>query len=219
MRRTSRASAKRGSAPPEEQQRLELVQADLRKFLDASLERMEQAISRIQRFTNLDRAEMQVVDVNELLEDIIALAETPSDSSDIFVKRESEELPSLLCHRQTLTTALSSLFRYAVEAARRKGEGGEVRLFPRSVEDRLEVHIEDNGGGLSEESLSRLFDPGFQIAKGRVAAGNWTLFSAREAIRDQGGEIDVSSVIGKGTTFVVSLPRTPGPPKRGAPSS
>jgi signal transduction histidine kinase len=214
-----RAAAKRGSAPPEEQQRLELVQADLRKSLDASLERMEQAISRIQRFTNLDRAEMQVVDVNELLEDIIALAETPSDSSDIFVKRESEELPSLLCHRQTLTTALSSLFRYAVEAARRKGEGGEVRLFPRSVEDRIEVHIEDNGGGLSEESLSRLFDPGFQIAKGRVAAGNWTLFSARQAIRDQGGEIDVSSVIGKGTTFVVSLPRTPGPPKRGAPSS
>ena len=210
-----RAAAKRGSAPPEEQQRLEFVQADLRKSLDGSLERMEQVISRIQRFTNLDRSEMQVVDVNELLEDIVALAKTPSDASDVSVKRESEELPSLLCHRQTLTTALSSLFRYAVEAARQKGEGGEVRLFPRSVEDRIEVHIEDNGGGMSEESLSRLFDPGFQIAKGRVAAGNWTLFAARQAIRDQGGEIDVSSVVGKGTTFVVSLPRTPAPPKTG----
>jgi signal transduction histidine kinase len=204
-----RAAAKQGSAPPEEQQRLELVQADLRKSLDASLARMEDVISRIQRFTNLDRSEMQAVDVNEVLEDIVALGETARDSSYVSVKLESADMPSLLCHRQTLTTALSSLFRYAVEAARRKGEGGEVRLVPRSIEDRLEVHIEDNGGGLPEEKLARLFDPGFQIASGRVAAGNWTLFAARQAILDQGGEIRVTSVVGKGTTFVVSLPRTP----------
>ncbi|HEX9724160.1 MAG TPA: FHA domain-containing protein [Vicinamibacteria bacterium] len=206
-----RAAAKQGSAPPEEQERLELVQADLRKSLDASLARMEEVISRIQRFTNLDRSEMQVVDVNEILEDIVALGETARDSSGISVKVESAEVPSLLCHRQTLTTALSSLFRFAVEAARRKGESGEVRLFPRSIEDRLEVHIEDNGGGMPEEKLARLFDPGFQIASGRVAAGNWTLFAARQAILDQGGEIRVSNVVGRGTTFVVSLPRTPAP--------
>ncbi|MGH9461847.1 MAG: GAF domain-containing protein [Vicinamibacteria bacterium] len=206
-----RAAAKRGTALPEEQQRLELVQADLRKSLDASLARMEEIISRIQRFTNLDRSEMQAVDVNEVLEDIVALGETAGDSSDVSVKLESADVPSLLCHRQTLTTALSSLFRYAVEAARRKGDGGEVRLVPCSISGRLEVHVEDNGGGMPDEKLARLFDPGFQIASGRVAAGNWTLFAARQAILDQGGEIRVSSVLGKGTTFVVSLPRTPAP--------
>jgi signal transduction histidine kinase len=206
-----RAAAKQGSAAPEEQKRLELVQADLRKSLDASLARMEELISRIQRFTNLDRSEMQAVDVNEVLEDIVALGETGSACSDVTVKLESAEVPSLLCHRQTLTTALSSLFRYAVEAARRKGERGEVRLAPRFIEDRLEVHIEDNGGGIPDENLARLFDPGFQIASGRVAAGNWTLFAARQAIVDQGGEIRVSNAVGKGTTFVVSLPRTPAP--------
>lgn len=206
-----RAAAKQGSAPPEEQRRLELVQEDLRKSLDASLERMEEVISRIQRFTNLDRAEMQVVDVNELLQDVVALAETPGDHESISIKVEPADVPCLLCHRQTLTTAISSLFRYAAEAARRTGEGGEVRLFPRSIEDRLEVHIEDNGEGMSADRLSGLFDPGFQIARGRVAAGNWTLFAARQAIQHQGGEIRVQSELGKGTTFVVSLPRTPVP--------
>lgn len=204
-----RATAKRGSAPPEEQQHLEQVQAELRKSLDACVLRMEEGIARIQRFTNLDRSEVQAVDVNEVLEDIVALARTAGDSRDISVKLEPKEVPSLLCHRQTLTTALSSLFRYAVESARGNEKEGCVRLFPSSLEDRLEIHIEDNGGGMSNDVLARLFDPGFEIAKGRVAAGNWTLFAARQAMMDQGGEIRVSSVQGKGTTFVVSLPRTP----------
>ena len=204
-----RAAAKRGSAPPEEQQHLEQVQADLKKSLDACLLRMEEGIARIQRFTNLDRSEVQAVNVNELLEDMVALADKAGDSRDISVHHDATEVPSLICHRQTLTTALSSLFRYAVESARRNKKEGVVRLLSRSSGDRLEVRIEDNGGGISDEALARLFDPGFQIARGRVAAGNWTLFAARQAIVDHGGEIRVSSVPGKGTTFVVSLPRTP----------
>jgi len=201
-----RAAAKRGSAPPEEQRRLELVQEDLRRSLDASLERMEQVIARIQRFTNLDRAEVQTVDLNELLEDIVALADPPLESTGIDVKLDWGRLPPFLCHRQSLTSAFSSLIRYAMEACRRNGDSGQVRISTRTMDDRVEVHIEDNGPGTSREGLARLFDPGFQIAKGRIATGNWSLFTARQVIRDQGGEIRVSSVPGKGTSFVVSLP-------------
>jgi len=93
-----------------------------------------------------------------------------------------------------------------MEACRRNGDGGQVRISTRTMDDRVEVHIEDNGPGTSREGLARLFDPGFQIAKGRIATGNWSLFTARQVIRGQGGEIRVSSAPGKGTSFVVSLP-------------
>ncbi len=86
-----RAAARRGSAPPDEQERLEAVQADLRKSLDASLERMEQVISRIQRFTNLDRAEVQEVDLNELLSDVVALAAVPAT----IIERQPREFASI----------------------------------------------------------------------------------------------------------------------------
>jgi signal transduction histidine kinase len=52
-----------------------------------------------------------------------------------------------------------------------------------------------------------LFDPAaFHVSAGRVAAGNWSLFSCRQIIREHGGEIDVQSEESKGTTVVVTLP-------------
>jgi signal transduction histidine kinase len=201
------AAARQGSAPPEEQSRLESVQADLKKSLDASLERMEEVISRIQRFTGLDRAEMQSVDVNELLGDVMALAEAPTRGGGVEVELASGTVPPVFCHRQSLSAAFSSLLRYAMEACQQRADGdGRIQLSIGSRGEMVEVRIEDNGGGIPPDELARLFDPGFQIAEGRVSTGNWSLFTARQVIQEQGGEIRVSSEIGKGTTFLVTLP-------------
>ena len=121
-----RAAAKRGSASPEEQARLEAVQVDLKKSLDASLERMEQVIARIQRFTNLDRAEVQAVDLNELLSDVEGARGGAHPSK--FNWRPTE-LPLVHCHRQSLSASFSSLLRYASEASRQaEGAGKVLRL-------------------------------------------------------------------------------------------
>jgi signal transduction histidine kinase len=197
-----RAAAKKGSAPPEEQSRLEAVQADLRKSFDQSLERMEEVISRIQRFTNLDRSEIQSVDLNELLSDVIALAEVPS----VEVQLASEALPRVLCHRQSLSTAFSSLLRYAMEGCQQNPDGRKIEISTHAQGDRVEIRLQDDGRGMPPEDVARLFDPAFQIAEGRISAGNWSLFTARQVVQEQGGEILVSSEPGKGTTFVVSLP-------------
>ncbi len=198
------AAARQGSAPPEEQSRLESVQADLKKSLDASLARMEEVISRIQRFTGLDRAEMQAVDLNELLGDVVALAEAPGG---VEVELASGTVPPVFCHRQSLSAAFSSLLRYAMEACQQRADGDRrIQLSIGSRGETVEVRIEDNGGGIPPDELARLFDPGFQIAEGRVSTGNWSLFTARQVIQEQGGEIRVSSEIGRGTTFLVTLP-------------
>ena len=197
-----RAAVRRGSAPPEEQARLEAVQADLKKSLDASLERMEQVIARIQRFTNLDRAEVQAVDLNELLSDVVALAEEPS----VEIHLTTSELPLVHCHRLSLSASFSSLLRYASEACRQTEGAGKVAVSTEASGERIEVRIQNNGNGLAPDEVGRLFDPAFQIADGRISAGNWSLFTARQVIQELGGEIRVASELGKGTTFVVTLP-------------
>jgi signal transduction histidine kinase len=197
-----RAEAKRGSASPDEQARLEAVQADLKKSLDASLERMEQVIARIQRFTNLDRAEVQAVDLNELLSDVVALAEEPS----VEIQLATNELPLVHCHRQSLSASFSSLVRYASEASRQTEGAGKVSVSTEASGERIEVRIQNNGNALARDEVGRLFDPAFQIADGRISAGNWSLFTARQVIQELGGEIRVVSDLDKGTTFVVTLP-------------
>ncbi|HXV59722.1 MAG TPA: ATP-binding protein [Vicinamibacteria bacterium] len=197
-----RAAARRGSATSEERGRLEAVQADLRKSLDAALERMEEVIGRIQRFTNLDRAEVQTVDLNELLSDVVALAQEPS----IDIELRSVPLPSIRCHRQSLSSSLTGLLRCAIEACRRNDAYGKIVITTEASGDRLVIRIEDNGGGMTPDQVTRLFNPAFQIADGRISTGDWGLFTARQVVQKQGGEIRVHSQLGKGSTFVVSVP-------------
>ncbi|HSF14540.1 MAG TPA: GAF domain-containing protein [Vicinamibacteria bacterium] len=197
-----RAAARRGSATPEERGRLEAVQADLRKSFDAALERMDEVIGRIQRFTNLDRAEVQAIDLNELLSDIVALAREPS----IGIELHSAPLPSIRCHRQSLSSSLTGLLRCAIAACRQNDAYGTIVITTEAMGDRIEIRIEDNGGGMTPDQVTRLFNPVFQIADGRISTGDWSLFTARQFVQKQGGEIRVHSQLGKGSTFVVSVP-------------
>ncbi len=182
---------------------MEAVQADLRKSLDQSLERMEQVISRIQRFTNLDRSETQAVDLNELLSDVVALMDAPS----VEVLLALEELRPVLCHRQSLSTAFSwfaSLCDGRPASKIRIAGRSRSPLTPTETSWRF-------GSGTTVVGCRprnwRVFSiRGFQIAEGRISAGNWSLFTARQVVQEQGGEIRVSSEPGKGTAFVVSLP-------------
>jgi sensor histidine kinase regulating citrate/malate metabolism len=60
---------------------------------------------------------------------------------------------------------------------------------------------------MSEEELRNVFNPAsFRVSGQRIAAGNWSLFSCRQIIQEHGGDVDISSAPGEGTTVRVSLP-------------
>jgi signal transduction histidine kinase len=83
--------------------------------------------------------------------------------------------------------------------------GGIVRISA-AVEDdgqRLDISIVDAGAGMTEEDLKRLGEPFFTKRRGGIGLG----FSlARRVIIEHGGEVQVTSQQGRGTTVVVSLP-------------
>jgi signal transduction histidine kinase len=206
----TRVSEKKDSASPGEQPRMAALEADLRGTLDASINRMNQVISRIQRFTNLDRAEVQSVNLNELLNDVIALADTRSDEGNVAIEISSEALPPVICRPRHLNMVFSNLLNNALEACRRNsGRPGRIRISTSVRDPMIEIQLEDNGAGMSSEELAHVFEPGFQVHHGRVMTGNWSLFSSRQIVRQQGGDIRLSSEPKKGTTVVVSLPPQP----------
>lgn len=197
-----RAASKKGSASADEKHRLEEVQADMRESLNVSLARMQEVIQRIQRFTNLDRSEIHAVDMNELISDMISFVEAPS----VEIKLTSEPIPKVFCHRQSMNSVFSSLLHFVLETCQQESEDQKIEISLSASSEIIEVCIEDNGRGMSPEDVGRLFDPGFQIEEGRISAGNWKLFTAQQVIQEQGGEIRVSSKLGRGTTFVIVLP-------------
>jgi signal transduction histidine kinase len=159
-------------------------------------------VARMQRFTNLDRAEVQQVNLNDLLGDVCAIVQ-PQAGDKVAVRLDLSPIPLLVCRPQQLSVVFSSLLNNALGAL---DNGGRIAVCTRRNETVVEVEIHDNGRGVAAEQLRTIFDPGFRVSEDRVSTGNWSMFSARQIVREHGGEIRIASEQGRGTTVTVILP-------------
>lgn len=188
--------------PGAEQQRLVILQNDLRRSIRESTDRLKEIVARMQRFTNLDKAEVQLANVNEILSDVTSLLE-PSWRGKAKVDMNLQPVPDLVCRPQQLSAVFSGLLGNAVEAT---NGNGRVSVATREDGENVVIEIADNGHGLPPEELRNIFDPGFRVRDGRVASGNWSMFTSRQIIREHGGDITLSSAPGQGTCVQVMLP-------------
>ena len=195
-------AARQATSPPEQQQRLVVLQNDLRKSIRESTERLKGIVARMQRFTNLDKAEVQSANVNEIISDVIALLE-PTFKDRAQVELKLNPVPELICRPQQLSAVFSSLLGNAIDASE---ADARVCLSTFVHDGHVVTRIQDNGRGLEPEQAANIFDPGFRVSAGRVSTGNWSMFSSRQIIREHGGDIDLKSSPGKGTCVDVKLP-------------
>lgn len=195
-------AGRQATSRPEEQQRLVPLQADLRRSIQESAQRLRELIGRMQRFTNLDQAEVEPSDLNAIIRDVAGLID-PRERGDAHVELRLQQLPPVLCRPQQMSAVFSSLIQNAVQAV---NGHGHVVVSTASRENMVEVRIEDNGRGLSSDELATIFDPGFRESGGRMAAGNWSMFNSRQIVREHGGDIAISSNQGKGTEVTITLP-------------
>lgn len=89
-------------------------------------------------------------------------------------------------------------------------DGGRISLRLHDLGDRAEITITDNGVGIPEEDLPHLFERFYRVEKARSSDKGGTglgLAIAKEFAAAHGGDIRVSSIVGKGTTFTVTLPK------------
>ena len=88
--------------------------------------------------------------------------------------------------------------------------GGKVTLTQTSDEDTVTVTVSDTGCGMSEETMSRIFDKFYQGDTSHSGEGNGLgLALSLKVIELAGGAISVRSEPGKGTAFTVSLRAEP----------
>jgi signal transduction histidine kinase len=195
-------AAKQATAPPTEQQRLVLLQADLRRSIQQSVNRLKQLVSRLQRFTNLDQAVVQNANVNDLLSDVVALVQ-PEMPAGANVELELQPVPPVTCRPQQLSAVFNTLLQNAVQAL----DGtGEVRISTRARDTEVQVEIRDSGRGVAPAELPHIFDPAFKVSGKRVRSANWGMFTSRQIVREHGGDIRITSNPGDGTSVLVTLP-------------
>jgi signal transduction histidine kinase len=84
-----------------------------------------------------------------------------------------------------------------IQVARSKNERSE------EFEDEAIVEVSDNGRGISEEDLARIFNAFFTTRTGGTGLG---LPAVRRIARAHGGRVEVNSTVGEGSTFSLHLP-------------
>ncbi len=89
------------------------------------------------------------------------------------------------------------------------GEGGNIKIYVGFVYNDAYIKIIDNGIGIPENDLSRIFERFYRVDKSRTREMGGTglgLSIAKEILDQNGGSIDIKSVVGKGTEVVIRIP-------------
>jgi signal transduction histidine kinase len=110
--------------------------------------------------------------------------------------------PTALVDAAQLRQCLINLVRNAADAVIAKG-GGRVTLRTKTAGDRVVIEVEDEGTGIPADVLARMFDPFFSTKEGGSGLG---LALTQQIVKDHGGDLAVSSTVGRGTTVTVSVP-------------
>ncbi len=128
------------------------------------------------------------------------------------VRLTAGEIPDafLLGHSIRLEQALLNLLDNAVKFNK---PDGEVSALVEERGDSIEIRICDTGVGIPAEDCSRIFERFYRVDKARsrqVGGTGLGLSIVKHAIEQMGGTVSVESQMGKGSTFIVTLPRYSG---------
>ncbi len=122
------------------------------------------------------------------------------------VEKEYGDIPQLECFQNKINQVFLNLLVNAGHATEHKS--GLIRIKTWADLEQIHVSIRDNGSGIPQEHLSRLFDTFFTTKEvGRGTGLGLSL--SRDIVHEHGGSITVTSEVGQGTEFVVSLPLVP----------
>jgi signal transduction histidine kinase len=102
-----------------------------------------------------------------------------------------------------MSAVFSNLLRNAAAAIDSKGT---ITIRSKQLEKEVLLEVRDDGRGIPAERLAGLFDPAFAVHGRRVSTTNWGLFLSRSIIAEHGGQIEIESTEGVGTTATIRLP-------------
>lgn len=174
------------------------------KSLQGNLEHIKQIVAMQQSFAKVSGA-VEAVALDELVEDALRMSSAALTRHHIEVRRDYQPTPLVMVDRHKALQILVNLMSNAKQAMDKRAEGRVLMLrVQQAGGTSARIEVQDNGEGIAEENLTRIFQHGFTTKKNGHGFG---LHSAANAAKEMGGNLMAcSSGPGHGASFVLNLP-------------
>ena len=166
------------------------------------------ALSTLEQSTDSPLLQLEEADLCDVVSVALEVCGPKAEAKDITLRQECAGNVSTRVSPPLLEQAVVNLVDNAVKYS---SEGGEVVISVAEGEDEIVVSVSDQGQGVSREHLPRLFERFYRVDKARSRDMGGTglgLAIVKHIAQIHGGRVSVDSVVGRGSTFRVHLPRS-----------
>jgi two-component system NtrC family sensor kinase len=194
-----------GITPIAEEDRAEIL--DSAAKIGEQVERCKEITQGLLKFARRVESKPEEVQLNEVLRELATILRARARVEGVELATDLAPLPVVLASITHLQQVFVNLVNNAVDAVAGKTDG-RVEIRSRLSDGRVRVEVADNGAGIPEDHMSSIFLPFFTTKPVGQGTG-LGLAICHGLVRDLGGQIEVSSTVGVGSTFTVLLPLAP----------
>jgi signal transduction histidine kinase len=169
-----------------------------------NVEYIHQVIVNMLNFSRLDRSRIASVKVEEGIDSVLLIAKHMMKK--VTLKKRYGQTQPIQCDIAQINQVVLNLVKNAAQAL--PDAGGEIVIETSSTEEQFRLVVSDNGCGIPADILSKIWEPFFTTKKAGAGTG-LGLSTCKKIIESHGGRINVTSEVGKGTAFTITLPVMP----------
>jgi signal transduction histidine kinase len=189
--------------------KLELQEERGRTFMiliEERIRKLDMVIADILSLARSKKFDVKVEDINfnQLLDDTIVDVKFSKGASSISLVYESSPQNIFHSDYHQMKVILSNIISNAVKYHNIEQENPYIKVSFERTNDHVEIAVEDNGQGIPEESLPKIFDMFYRASINTEGTG-LGLYIVQEALSKIKGRITVKSTLGEGSVFTISL--------------
>ncbi|MEZ4461679.1 MAG: PAS domain S-box protein [bacterium] len=190
-----------------------LVIADMKHMIDVNLQGMDRIshiVRELRMFSRDDSENIEHVDLHETIDAAVHLVRNQIEHIAHLHVDVAADVRGIVSDRGKLAQVLVNILVNAGQAiSDSPARDHEVKLTCRQEGAEVVITISDTGPGMAPDVLARIFEP-FYTTKTAERGTGLGLWLCDEIVRKLGGRMEVESQLGKGSTFIIRLPRSHG---------
>ena len=177
------------------------------------VDRVSKLVMAMKDFSHPGSKEKEQANINKIIQTTLQISRNEWKYCADVDLMLAEDLPMVHCHPTDIGQVVLNLLLNAAHSIKERlgkhpdSHKGLITLQTLYSDDAISLRITDNGCGIPQNIIDKIFDPFFTTKEVGKGTGQGLAITRNVITSKHGGEIDVASEVGRGTTFTIHLPR------------